>query len=84
VRPAALIEVENEATALRHLGQAHRDNRAVVRYELARRRVEVGEELMRRAPRPFLIRGEGGEQSAPSTLLLARLLPQPTQNGNTV
>src|SRR5215212_6601007 len=85
VRPAALTEVENEATAaLRHLGQAHRDNRAVVRYELARRRVEVGEELMRRAPRPFLIRGEGGEQSAPSTLLLARLLPQPTQNGNTV
>ena len=83
MRPAALTEVENEATALRHLGQAHRDNRAVVRYELARRRVEVGEELMRRAPRPFLIRGEGGEP-APSTLLLARLLPQPTQNGNTV
>jgi SPFH domain / Band 7 family len=49
---AALTEVENEATALRHLGQAHRDNRAVVRYELARRRVEVGERLMQRAPRP--------------------------------
>jgi hypothetical protein len=81
---AALTEVENEATVLRHLGQAHRDNRAVVRYELARRRVEVGEKLMRRAPRPFLIRGEGGEQSALPTLLLARLLPQPTQNGNTV
>ena len=81
---AALTEVENEATVLRHLGQAHRDNRAVVRYELARRRVEVGEKLMRRAPRPFLIRGEGGEQSALSTLLLARLLPQLTQNGNTV
>ena len=81
---AALTEAENEATALRHLGQAHRDNRAVVRYELARRRVEIGEKLMKRAPRPVLIRGEGGEQSALSTLLLARLLPQLTQNGNTV
>ena len=81
---AALTEAENEATALRHLGQAHRDNRAVVRYELARRRVEIGEKLMQRAPRPVLIRGEGGEQSALSTLLLARLLPQLTQNGNSV
>jgi regulator of protease activity HflC (stomatin/prohibitin superfamily) len=81
---AALTEAETEATALRHLGHAHRDNRAVVRYELARRRVEIGEKLMQRAPRPVLIRGEGGEQSALSTLLLARLLPQLTQNGNTV
>jgi hypothetical protein len=81
---AALTEAENEATALRHLGQAHRDNRAVVRYELARRRVEIGEKLMQRAPRPVLIRGKGGEQSALSTLLLARLLPQLTQNGNPV
>jgi regulator of protease activity HflC (stomatin/prohibitin superfamily) len=81
---AALTEAENEATALRHLGQAHRDNRAVVRYELARRRVEVGEKLMQRAPRPVLIRGEGGEQSALSTLILARLLPQLTEDGPTV
>jgi hypothetical protein len=79
----ALTEAENEATALRHLGQAHRDNRAVVRYELARRRVEVGEKLMQRAPRPVLIRGEGGEHSALSTLLLARLLPQLTQDSPT-
>ena len=81
---AALTEAENEATALRHLGQAHRDNRAVVRYELARRRVEVGEKLMQRAPRPVLIRGEGGEQSALSTLILAQLLPQLTENGSKV
>jgi regulator of protease activity HflC (stomatin/prohibitin superfamily) len=81
---AALTEAENEATALRHLGQAHRDNRAVVRYELARRRVEVGEKLMQRVPRPVLIRGEGGEQSALSTLILARLLPQLTADGSTV
>src|SRR5215210_7726247 len=63
---AALTEAENEATALRHLGQAHRDNRAVVRYELARRRVEIGEKLARSAPRPVLVGGESGESSAHS------------------
>jgi regulator of protease activity HflC (stomatin/prohibitin superfamily) len=78
---AALTEAENEATALHHLGQSHRDNRAAVGYELARRRVEVGERLMRHAPRPVLVRGEGGEQSALSTLILARLLPQMTADG---
>jgi regulator of protease activity HflC (stomatin/prohibitin superfamily) len=81
---AALTEAENEATALRHLGQTHRDNRAVVQYELARRRVEVGERLMQRAPRPLLVRGEGGDQSALSTLILAQLLPQLTSDGSTV
>src|ERR671921_1966855 len=79
---ATLTGAENEATALRHLGQSHRDNRAVVGYELARRRVEVGEKLMQQAPRPVLIRGESGEQSALSTLILARLLPQLTQDGS--
>ena len=39
---------------------------------------------MQRAPRPVLIRGEGGEHSALSTLLLARLLPQLTADGATV
>ena len=78
---AALTEAENEATALRHLGQAHRDNRAVVQYELARRRVEVGQRLMSHAPRPLLVQGEGGESSGLSTLLLARMLPNLTQNG---
>ena len=80
---AALTEAENEATALRHLGQAHRDNRAVVRYELARRRIEVGERLMQHAPRPVLVRGEGGEQSALSTLILAQMLPRLARNGGT-
>jgi regulator of protease activity HflC (stomatin/prohibitin superfamily) len=73
---SALIEAENEATALRHLGETYRDNRAVLQYELARKRIEVGENLMRHAPRPILVHGEGGEQSALSTLLLARLLPE--------
>ena len=75
---ATLTEAENEATALRRLGQSHRDNRAMVQYELARRRVEVGEKLLQQAPRPLLVRGEGGESSTLSTLLLARMLPQLT------
>ncbi len=79
---AALLEAENEATALRHLGQAHRDNRAVVRYELAHRRIEVGEQLARSAPRPVLVGGEGGDYSALSTLVLAQLLPQLAANNS--
>ncbi|MGI8867162.1 MAG: SPFH domain-containing protein, partial [Rubrobacteraceae bacterium] len=79
---ATLKEAENEATALGRLGQSHRDNRAVVQYELARRRVEVGERLMQQAPRSFLIRGESGESSALSTLVMAQLLPQIAANGS--
>ncbi len=78
---AALTSAENEAKALRHLGQSYRDNRAVLQYELARRRVQVGERLARQAPRPVLVRGEGQEQSALATLVLAQLLPQLTGNG---
>ena len=78
---ATLTEAENEATALRRLGQSHRDNRAMVQYELALRRVEVGERLVQHAPRPLLVRGDGGESSPLSTLLLARMLPQLTQDG---
>lgn len=78
---AALRAAENEATALGHLGQAYRDNRAVLQYELALRRVEVAERLVRRAPRPVIVRSEGGETSALSTLLLAQLLPQLVGNG---
>jgi regulator of protease activity HflC (stomatin/prohibitin superfamily) len=73
---ATLAQAEGEATALRHLGQAHRDNRAVLQYELARRRLEVGEQLLRHAPRPFLVQGDEGEPSALSTLVLAQLLPR--------
>jgi regulator of protease activity HflC (stomatin/prohibitin superfamily) len=77
---ATLTEAENEATALRRLGQSHRDNRAMVHYELARRRVEVGERLAQHAPRPLLVRGDGGESSPLSMLLLARMLPQLADN----
>jgi len=78
---ATLTEAENEATALRRLGESHRDNRAMVQYELALRRVEVGERLVQHAPRPLLVRGDGGESSPLSTLLLARMLPQLADNG---
>jgi regulator of protease activity HflC (stomatin/prohibitin superfamily) len=77
---ATLTEAENEATALRRLGQSHRDNRAMVQYELAFRRVEVGERLMQHAPRPLLVRGDGGESSPLSMLLLARMLPELADN----
>jgi regulator of protease activity HflC (stomatin/prohibitin superfamily) len=64
---AALTEAENEATALRHLGQAHKDNRAVVRYKLARRRVEVGERLMQRAPSSSAAKEASNQRSPPSS-----------------
>lgn len=82
---AKLKAAENEARALNHLGKSYRDNWAVLQYELARTRLQVGEKLVQAAPRPFLIHNEsGGEQSALSTLLLAQLLPQlmAGQDGN--
>jgi hypothetical protein len=79
---SSLTEAENEARELRYLGQSHRDNRAIVQYELALRRVEVGERLLRGAPRPVVVRGEGTEQSALSTLIMARLLPELSDNGD--
>lgn len=72
---ATLKEAENEARGLQHLGQAYQDNRAVLQYELARRRLAVGEALVRQAPRPLIVQG-AAEQSALSTMLLAQLLPQ--------
>ena len=73
---AALTAAENEAKALQHLGEAYQDNRAVLQYELALRRLQVAEQLVRHAPRPVVVRSDGGDQSALSTLLMAQLLPQ--------
>ncbi|NJN17808.1 MAG: SPFH domain-containing protein [Oscillochloris sp.] len=78
---AALKQAENEARGLEHLGQAYQDNRAVLQYELARRRLQVAERLAQRAPRPLVVQGESGQQNALSTLVLAQLLPQILQNG---
>jgi regulator of protease activity HflC (stomatin/prohibitin superfamily) len=73
---ATLKEAENEARGLQHLGRSYQDNRAVLQYQLARRRLQVAETLMRHAPRPVVVRSGGGEQSALSTLVLAQLLPR--------
>ncbi len=78
---STLKEAENEARGLQHLGQAYQDNRAVLHYELAQRRLRVAEALMRKAPRPVVVRGQGSEQSALSTLVLAQLLPQMLGSG---
>ncbi|MET9860536.1 SPFH domain-containing protein [Streptomyces smyrnaeus] len=75
---SGLIAAENEARAQRRLAQAYRDNRAVLQYELARRRLEVGAALAGRAPRPVVLRTDsnaGSDTSALSTLLAAQLLP---------
>jgi regulator of protease activity HflC (stomatin/prohibitin superfamily) len=73
-----LVAAENEAKAQQRLATAYRDNRAVLGYELARRRLDVGAQLAERAPQPVIVRTDasGGDQSALSTLLLAQLVPQ--------
>ncbi|OEU90468.1 peptidase [Streptomyces abyssalis] len=75
---SGLISAENESRAQRRLAQAYRDNRAVLQYELARRRLEVGAILAGRAPQPVVVRtdGGGGDNSALSTLLTAQLMPK--------
>ncbi|MGH3310417.1 MAG: SPFH domain-containing protein [Streptomyces sp.] len=75
---SGLISAENEARAQRRLAQAYRDNRAVLQYELARRRLEVGAILAGRAPQPVIVRTDGGsgDTSALATLLTAQLMPK--------
>ena len=80
---ADLVAAENEAKAQERLATAYRDNRAVLEYELARRRLDVGAVLAERAPRPVVVQTEGGsgDGSALSTLLTAQLLPQVMNGG---
>ncbi|MGC5240751.1 SPFH domain-containing protein [Streptomyces albogriseolus] len=76
---SGLIAAENEARAQQALAKAYRDNRAVLQYELARRRLEVGSRLAGKAPRPVVVRTDGGaDTSALSTLVTAQLLPRLT------
>jgi regulator of protease activity HflC (stomatin/prohibitin superfamily) len=79
---ATLRQAENEARGLEYLGQSYQDNRAVLQYELARRRLQVAETLMKRAPRPIVIQGDGGDTSALTTLIAAQLLPKLTGNAD--
>ncbi|GII02525.1 SPFH domain-containing protein [Planobispora takensis] len=80
---AELTSAENEAKALRRLAESYRDNRAVLKYELARRRLDVGARLAESAPRPVVVRTASGQgdSSALSTLLMAQILPQLGGNG---
>ncbi|NUW34392.1 SPFH domain-containing protein [Nonomuraea sp. SMC257] len=85
---AELTAAENEAKALRRLAESYRDNRAVLQYELARRRLDVGAKLAESAPQPLVVRTQqgSGDSSALSTMLLAQFLPrlsgQPAPNGS--
>ncbi|MFB4264150.1 SPFH domain-containing protein [Nonomuraea sp. GTA35] len=79
---AELTAAENEAKALRRLADSYRDNRAVLQYELARRRLDVGAKLAENAPQPLVVRTQQGQaDSALSTLLLAQLLPRISGTG---
>lgn len=73
-----LVAAQGEAKAQEQLATAYRDNRAVLGYELARRRLDVGARLAESAPRPVIVQTDGGsgEGSALSTLLLAQMLPR--------
>ncbi|HET7305938.1 MAG TPA: SPFH domain-containing protein [Segeticoccus sp.] len=75
-----LVAAQGEAKAQEQLATAYRDNRAVLGYELARRRLDVGAHLAEQAPRPVIVHTDGGgtDGSALSTLLLAQLLPAMT------
>ncbi|WP_165984380.1 SPFH domain-containing protein [Streptomyces sp. YIM 98790] len=75
---ADLVSAENEAKAQQRLATAYRDNRAVLQYELARRRLEVGATLAQNAPKPVVVQTDpaGGEPSALTTLVTAQLLPR--------
>ncbi|NUP61679.1 MAG: SPFH domain-containing protein [Nonomuraea sp.] len=79
---ADLTSAENEAKALRRLAESYRDNRAVLQYELARRRLDVGAKLAENAPQPLVVRTQQGHgDSALSTLILAQLLPRISGTG---
>lgn len=73
-----LVAAQGEAKAQEQLATAYRDNRAVLGYELARRRLDVGASLADHAPRPVIVHTDSGagDNSALSTLLMAQLLPQ--------
>ena len=78
-----LVAAQGEAKAQEQLATAYRDNRAVLGYELARRRLDVGAALAEQAPRPVIVQtdGSGGDSSALSTLLMAQLIPSMVEGG---
>jgi regulator of protease activity HflC (stomatin/prohibitin superfamily) len=81
---AELKSAENAARALHRLGQSYKDNQAVLQYELAGKKLEVAQTLLRNAPRPVIVNQSGGgeQNSALATLLLAQILPDTLREAN--
>lgn len=79
---AELKAAENQAKATESLGQAYKDNRAVLQYELEMRRLEVAQQLIQHAPRPLVIKTPAGSQDSSllSTMVMAQLLPDTLRN----
>lgn len=79
---AELKAAENQAKATESLGQAYKDNRAVLQYELEMRRLEVAQQLIQHAPRPLVIKTPAGGQDSSllSTMVMAQLLPDTLRN----
>ena len=65
---AELKAAENQAQALQRLGEAYRDNRAVLQYELEVRRLEVAEDLMQEAPRPLVVQSAPGSTDSSASV----------------
>ncbi len=79
---AKLKSAENEARALHRLGRSYKDNQAVLHYQLAVRRLDVAEHLVRQAPRPIVVNHSAkSDETTLSTLLLANLLPEVIAEG---
>ncbi|MCP4358857.1 MAG: SPFH domain-containing protein [Chloroflexi bacterium] len=80
---AKLKSAENEARALHRLGRSYKDNQAVLQYQLAVRRLDVAERLVQEAPRPIIVNhSPKSDDPTLSTLLLANLLPEVMEDGN--
>ncbi len=81
---AELKSAENAARALHRLGQSYKDNQAVLQYELAGKKLEVAQTLLRNAPRPIIVNqsGNGEQNSALATLLMAQILPDVLHEAN--
>jgi len=77
---AKLKAAENEARALNSMGQSYKDNHAVLKYELRMRGLDVAQQLLKKAPRPIIVNSQTEGNSAISTLILARMLPEIMEN----
>ena len=74
---AKLKSAENEALSLQRLGEAYKDNQALLHYELEIQRLNVAQRLMQHSPRPLIVHtANDSGSSALNTLVLAQFLPE--------